>query len=174
MAIYLKLDKPPESIEELLRSLFNKFDGEQWIRGVATYLEPECINIQCYSNKLRSIDEVCELVKTYFPNATNKEILFCIVTMTFVKNNKVHYLHANNCCTIYKSVIGYYNNHDYIQSNYISNMKKTTGFTGNCEINWIDAYKIMELNHEQVCKLILDCFNNAKNKLNSIIVEKEK
>lgn len=174
MAIYLKLDKPPESIEGLLRSLFNSFGDGNWIKGVATYKEPECINIQCSYNKLRSIDEVIELVKTYFPDAAIKEILFYIIIMIFVRNNKVHYLYVSNCCTIYKSVIGYYNNYDYIQSKYISNMKNTTGFTANCEINWVDAYRIMELTHEQVARLVLDCYNETKDKLDSTIVEKEK
>ena len=69
MKLYVKdvVRKPNDTLYSFLCRVL-KFCKSDTFKGlaVATYLDPECINIQCKASKYRSFDEIVLISKTYF------------------------------------------------------------------------------------------------------------
>lgn len=71
--IYLKLERKPRTINSLLKKLFS-VPEEDSITAERTYTDPECTNLECGPGRYRSLDAIVEIVRTYFPRATDKKI----------------------------------------------------------------------------------------------------
>lgn len=106
MAIYLKLKKKPKTIDELIVELFSIYSiSTRYLKATKTYKDPECKINQCCTGRYRSIDDFFEIVKTYFPKATEEEILYSLLHKVIRKHNKYYVLYCINCSTINKSTI---------------------------------------------------------------------
>lgn len=68
--IYLKLDNKPTTFSELLLELY----GERSYSKCYTYKDEECTVIQCSAGSYRSVDEIFEIARTYFPEITFQEV----------------------------------------------------------------------------------------------------
>jgi hypothetical protein len=79
--IYLKLDKRPKNVDEVLKLFWNKYGSNE------TFHDKECTKQQCGSNKGRSFDDLYYCCKTYFPNVTVKKVFHEVVIYNL--NNKV-------------------------------------------------------------------------------------
>lgn len=109
--IYLKefKDKQPESIQELLLALFNYHGSYGLIKSVTTYYNPECTQLQCDSDKYRSIDETFDIVNTYFPNTDIKTLMHELAILPVVESDGSKlYLLLANCSNIQRLRLCYY------------------------------------------------------------------
>lgn len=85
MAIYVNFEKT-ETLKEFLKKLFSFFSvGLGAITTDRTYLDKELTVIQCYANRRRSFDDLLEIVNTYFPEVTPKELIHELIV--FVPEN---------------------------------------------------------------------------------------
>lgn len=96
--IYLKLDKRPKNVAEILTLFWGIFGS------IETYRDKECTKVQCKSNKGRSFDDLYYCCKTYFPNVTVKKVFHEVVIYNL--NDKVFAF--LNCSTIMKVKLGIY------------------------------------------------------------------
>lgn len=87
MSIYIKLNKQPNSIKELLKELFSYIEGQQ-LKSTMTYKDSNCKIIECYENKYRSIDAVVEVCQTYFSNLKDEEIIKKILFTVIERSGK--------------------------------------------------------------------------------------
>lgn len=158
MAIYLKLPAPPSSIRELLLRTFsyNHTLGElkslkQFSKipavikngnfySVSTFHNKECNLLQCKAGKMRSYDDIVELVATYFPNTTEKELVEAIVC---THPNLIFYTY--NCPDIGKPTLGYKPKSDYYD------VPKWSGehLNRNSKYDWKSILNIIGVNNHQ-------------------------
>lgn len=98
--IYIKLNNPPESIVDLIVNFYQPPSGKIGgidLRGVASYFDPECTKLQCPPNRLRSYEDTLELVRTYFPEATEEDVTRGILESALVKKVPLYIM---TCSTI--------------------------------------------------------------------------
>jgi len=81
--IYLKTDKEFKNINEVIYALYN----HNYHFAYETYSNKECTDLQCSEGKLRSFDDIYYLCKTYFPDTTEKDVIYELVNLKI--NNKV-------------------------------------------------------------------------------------
>ncbi len=87
--IYVKNIKKQPTIREFLILLFT---GEGIIttnsKFPTTYSDKECTQIQCTANRMRSFDDLLDLVETYYPSITPKRLIDLILTLSFEKTHE--------------------------------------------------------------------------------------
>lgn len=121
MQIYVDFEIP-DTIREFLRKFFShKIIGR--VGPVRTYSDERKTRTQCVSNKMRSFDEIYDLVTTYFPEAEKKEVLHVLLTLK-VKDSAgtVMYPNFRRCSQIKRINFVYYcqdlNTNDIFSKNY--------------------------------------------------------
>lgn len=102
--IYLKLKKQPTTIAELMTALFS-FSTVGILKSVATYIDKECTRLDCNEDKYRSVDDLVEIVQTYFPNSTEEEILKQLLELKIHRGRVCYRLNMINCYNIVKPTI---------------------------------------------------------------------
>lgn len=110
MAIYLKLDKPPETIKELLINLFTYNNYYSELKGTKTYSDKECKIIQCSQGRYRSVDDIVELVNTYFPNTEDLNIFKEIFNLAIKHNEQVFVPYLVDCNDVQRPTMSLYGN----------------------------------------------------------------
>lgn len=103
MAIYVKFEKP-ETLKEFLTLLFSH-SKDGYLRSVTTYHDKECTTIQCKAGKNRSIDDILEIVNTYYPSITIKRLCQVLFNLKIKHNNTEYLLYGLRCFSINKSVL---------------------------------------------------------------------
>ncbi len=161
--IYLKLKRKPKTIEELLLSLFS--NGTVAKRtNVITYSDEKCLNIQCIEGKLRSFDEVYDIITTYFPETTLKEIIHNLITLDF-KLDEPLYIKMTNCSTINRIVL-YYST-DYFNTSIFDISKYNSKYCWDELLNLLKLKSIVDIKkyvkkHIKVKESISDKINNIE------------
>jgi hypothetical protein len=77
--IYIKYE--PTDLRNLLTNFFDDNYNER--RGVTTYHDKECTQVQCPDRKYRSYSDIYEMVQTYFPDTPTKDITHTLITLNF-------------------------------------------------------------------------------------------
>ncbi len=76
-------------IPAIIREFLLKFFSHGIFRGaVETFNDKECTIQQCRANKYRSFDDMFDVIKTYFPNTTEKEFLNELITLSITTGHK--------------------------------------------------------------------------------------
>jgi len=139
--IYLKLNKRPKNVAELIDKLWS----EPYDKSVETYHNKECTIKQCASYKNRSFDDFYYLCKTYFPNVTPKKVFHELIISN--RNNKI--IACSHCETIRKTTIFFY---DYKQlvyawvNIYIYNIKMNKY---NSKYSWEELYHLLNIHSNE-------------------------
>lgn len=81
--LYIKLDKKPKTLKELMIQFFSHKGVFGDRRGVATFNDPECQEQHTPVGKYRSFDDVLEVAKTYFPTTTKKKLMKVLIDLRF-------------------------------------------------------------------------------------------
>lgn len=123
MAIYVKFEKP-ETLKEFLTLLFS-YSEDRCLKSVTTYHDKECTTIQCREGKNRSIDDVLEIVNTYYPDVKIEELCQVLFNLKIKHNNTEYTLYGLKCCTINRSVLLF----TMIRCDYSSNFKSDSKWT---------------------------------------------
>lgn len=99
--IYLRafMDKKPRNTREVIKELFS-------VNGfsISTWRNPECTLRQCYKHTRRSFESVCDIVNTYFPNVSEKQIFKYLLT-TKILDTKI--LRMSYCPQLLKTTVFY-------------------------------------------------------------------
>lgn len=112
--IYLKFVKPPTCVQDVITRLFSYVDCTL-VYNIETYNDPEFKSVQCRARKIRSFEDTCEIVKTYFPEATIVDVLKAILShkIDYIidREGKPYkmYPFLRSCSNIYK-INFYYSN----------------------------------------------------------------
>jgi len=138
--IYIKLKKKPESIKELLTLFFSSELMDDRRLNVESYSNEECTDIQCDRNKLRSFDDILELVQTYFPSAEPKEVIHDLITLDLkTETGRELYPHLGDCSTINRIRFLYYKEYHYVE---FCNIEKR-----NSKYSWKELLSLLEINN---------------------------
>lgn len=142
--IYLKLKKKPKTISELLHELFSYHpEDSDTFSSVKTYTDPECKTLECGQGRYRSLDAIVEIARTYFPEATEKEIFLALINLKYnaydeyydeTTEYKIQFI---SCHDIYKPTVYFTDAPCY--SVYDSNIKLK-----NSNYSWLDFMKILD------------------------------
>lgn len=85
--LYVKFKKP-RTVKEFLNKFYQENPYNSYILMASeTYSDKECTKLQCVENKLRSYDDLFELIKTYYPSYTRKKLTLLLIKSNF--NNKI-------------------------------------------------------------------------------------
>lgn len=70
-------------LREFFKRLFSYQVRDTMLLGIKTYYDKKCEFLQCPEGKYRSIDDIHECVKTYFPKATIEETItnLCVANL---------------------------------------------------------------------------------------------
>ena len=101
--LYVKFDRP-KTVREFIKLFF------KGIYSKDTFWDVECKKRQCTSHRLRSIDDMMILIKTYYPTVTKAKIFeYLISTSIGIIGvfKKEGYLNLNYCSTIQRPVFNY-------------------------------------------------------------------
>lgn len=141
--LYLKIDKAPESIKELLSMLYSVDMNNKYIhyKGSAiTYSNKGLTTIQCVEKKARSIQDIIRLCQTYFPDVEIKEIFTNLLKF---KNGGFH-LAPIYCGTIRKANINW--------SSYTPVMWSFSKYRGIGDYSWKDVLDTLGINTSEKIK----------------------
>lgn len=138
--IYLKLEKQPESINELLKELFKNKNGSM-VTNVNTYSNKKCTTLQCKKGKFRSFDNVLTLVNRYFPNTTPEQLIKEMLCVKITDSNEnICYLRCGYCSTMRKIRLWYSSKTQYADGFY--NLRYTN-WKGLSKYSWKDLYEMI-------------------------------
>lgn len=102
--IYLKLTKKPRTIKEVITNLLS-YEVYLSLKSCITYHDEEFNKVECFENKYRSIDDIVTIVQTYFPKATEKQIISALFNTVIIKNNIEYYMKVFACNDIKKPTV---------------------------------------------------------------------
>ena len=104
MAIYIKGPKP-RTIKSLIKRLYSYKKGYfNIVKSTSTFFDRECIRLECDDAKNRSFDAIFEIVNTYFPNTSEKEVVKELLSTVIVYNKKSYKCNILYCPNISKPV----------------------------------------------------------------------
>lgn len=84
--IYLKnVSENIKTVEDVLDNLFKYSKSTSTYSTVTTYSDKECKIVQCVEDCNRSFEDIVELVNTYLPNISEKEIIIKTIDYCFLK-----------------------------------------------------------------------------------------
>lgn len=122
MKIYLKLKNPVESVEELIKQLFNSKTPYS-LASVKTYYDEECKYLQCDSNSYRSISDVISIIQTYFE--LNTEEAFKSLLKVTIPKHKIRFIF---CQKINQSTIMFVKSNNLTINDLFGFMKSTSKY----------------------------------------------
>ncbi len=100
MKIYTKFGKQ-ETVEQFLDLLYDNFEYSQEAHTVETYSDEACTIVQCLARKMRSFDDLYDMITTYYEDVTPKDLMHSLLTL---KKKDKHgtrlYLYMYHCSTI--------------------------------------------------------------------------
>lgn len=102
MAIYVKF-KRQRSVKEFLTLFYSNLNNSNLLTSVETYSDADCTILQCGKNKYRSIDDVLELVQTYYSSFTIKNLAKLLHNMIIIKDDKEYKFYSLYCGNINKT-----------------------------------------------------------------------
>lgn len=146
MKIYLKLDKKPENIIELLYALFSYgIDTSNTVTNVITYNDEECQEIQCDCRKYRSFDDIFDIVNTYFPETPVEEVFKSMLILNIKNTDKKSNLYPwlYRCSTIKRIVFCY---------NYNKSEQEFSSEKYESKYNWVDLMTMIGIKNQQELK----------------------
>lgn len=111
MNIYVKFEIPAK-IDDFLKELFSvPYQSTYFlVSTVETYHDKECKIVQCTIEKQRSIDDLYDIVTTYFPDITPTELLHeLLILKVYDRNNNLLKPYLYNCSSIRRIKLLYYN-----------------------------------------------------------------
>lgn len=137
--IYLKLDKKPKNVAEVLQLFWGTFGS------IETFHDKECTKQQCRANKGRSFDDLYYCCKTYFPNVTVKKVFHEVVIYNF--RGKV--FGFQNCSSIRKIKLNPYTHQQLINSwgniyNHDCNVKEYDSI-----YSWKELHSMLNINSNE-------------------------
>jgi hypothetical protein len=137
--IYLKLDKKPKNVAEILQLFWGTFGS------VETFHDKECTKIQCEKNKGRSFDDLYYCCKTYFPNVTPKKVFHELVIYNL--NNKIFY--SGTCSTIGKIKINF-TEYKTLKGVWINIYEKSISYSKYNSIwSWKELFKMLNIKNDE-------------------------
>lgn len=115
MAIYVNFDRP-DTIKEFIikfytneEKIFVSTYDNVIINGHKTYVDKKCTEIQCDDRRRRSLTDLIELIQTYFPEATEKDIIHeFLISEYFLNIKEEYYPYLSFCTTIMRSTFFFY------------------------------------------------------------------
>ena len=106
--IYI-LGKKPETINELLRTLYSYVTNDNSIfKAIETYSDEECLTPQCSTCKNRSFDDLMCIVNTYFPDTNEATLITELMNLMITGDNNKYFCWIMFCSDIHKPVINYW------------------------------------------------------------------
>lgn len=100
MKLYVKFGKQ-ETVRLFLEKFFSCHQPyDDYVRGTATYDDEECTKLHCPEGKLRSFDDIFDLVNTYYDNISVKELIHTLATLDVKRNGNELFMHTGTCSGI--------------------------------------------------------------------------
>lgn len=152
--IYIDYKEPIENINQLLTIFYSPQQNpyENHLNGMITFNDENCTKTQCLSYKVRSIDDLFSLTKTYFPEATIKDLIHEIVLFKGILRGKPVQFFPSFCNTIDKLTV-YFHESIIQEGHFNSTFNKKLG----SKWSWKELFEMLDINS-------FEDFNNYKNK----------
>lgn len=144
--IYVKFKKP-RTVKKFLALLFSYYNYDRF-KSIATYKDLGCKEIQCDVNKYRSIDDLYNIVKTYYPSITKNKLLHHLLCLRIKYNYGCYrYFYPVFCSDINKYTCMF-----YIKINKFNNIKNIYYKYNNkslSSISWLELYNKLGINSQK-------------------------
>lgn len=101
MAIYVKI-KRQRYLKDFLTLLYSH-PKEGYLTCIESFEDKLCTIKQCKVGKYRSIDELLEIVNTYYPSITFKKLAKVLHSLIIEKDNKKYYFYSLYCSKVNKT-----------------------------------------------------------------------
>ena len=101
MAIYVKI-KRERYLKDFLTLLYSH-PKESYLTCIESFEDKLCTIQQCQAGKYRSIDEILEIVNTYYSSITFKKLAKVLHSLIIEKDNKKYYFYSLYCSKINKT-----------------------------------------------------------------------
>lgn len=102
MAIYVNI-KRQRLVKDFITLLYSH-SKNGYMTCIESFSDQELTKIQCVKGKYRSIDDVLEIVNTYYPSITMKRLAKILHNLEIVNNdNKTYYFYSLYCTNIEKT-----------------------------------------------------------------------
>jgi hypothetical protein len=102
MAIYVNIKKQ-RYLKDFLILLYSIHNDNGYLTCIESFKDELCTIKQCKANKYRSIDEILEIVNTYYPSITIKRLAKVLHNLIIKKNNYTYYFHSLYCSKVEKT-----------------------------------------------------------------------
>lgn len=137
MNLYVKFGKQ-ETIEKFIEKFYSLI-GSQRRDAVETYHDEKCSNKHCDEKRYRSFDDILDLVNTYYPGTSPKDLFHILLTIKLPDiNGRILYLHMSNCSTIERIRMLYYYDEKSSYQGRTFNKKKS-------KYSWLDLLGMLNL-----------------------------
>lgn len=141
MSIYVNFEIP-ESPKEFLIAFYSVLWRDR-AYCKETYFDKECTRLQCSAQRLRSFEDLFELLTTYYTDLTKKDVIEILSSTVLKSNVNVPlYLHISNCSTISRIRVFYYEDINSCALDF--NCSKY-----NSEFSWADLFKLINVNSRE-------------------------
>jgi len=77
--------------------------NQGYLTCIESFENELCTIRQCENGKYRSIDEILEIVNTYYPSITIKRLAKVLHNLIITNNNKQYYFHSLYCNKVKKT-----------------------------------------------------------------------
>lgn len=155
MAIYVNFEKP-ETIGEFLIKFFSySCEASYVFKSVETYKDKECIELECGKDKFRSFDALLEIINTYYPDTTPKQLMHELLVLDIRKYDKRYYPYLIFCEDIDNiTFCYYYEKHKYYQlfsDNYDKGIKQIHNI-----YTWRELLNMLDITNEEQLHSYID------------------
>ena len=102
MAIYVNI-KRQRFVKDFITLLYSH-SKNGYMTCIESFSDQELTKSQCNKGKYRSIDDILEIVNTYYPSITMKRLAKILHNLEILNNeNKTYYFHSLYCSNIEKT-----------------------------------------------------------------------
>lgn len=95
MAIYVKIERQ-RTLKEFLTLLYSH-PNNGYLTCIESFEDKLCTIKQCHAGKYRSIDEMLEIVNTYYPSITFKKLAKALHSLIIEKDNRTYKFYSLYC-----------------------------------------------------------------------------
>jgi hypothetical protein len=101
MELYVQFaqEELPRTVASFIKKYYTKRVDPYIAIGHNTFFDPECTKLHC-SKSYRSFDDLYDLVKTYYPDTTKKEMIHHLITVNIPTQNGRSFPNLGTCNTM--------------------------------------------------------------------------
>lgn len=99
MAIYVNIERQ-RTLKEFLTLLYSNKNTNGYLTCIKSFEDELCTIKQCDADKYRSIEEILEIINTYYPSITMKRLAKVLHSLIIEKDNRTYKFYSLYCSKV--------------------------------------------------------------------------